>query len=539
MLVSEGTQAGRLCYVAGQARARAAQADTKKRINEIDWSRLKSTGIDDDDGDEDERSVGLKHTEKQMAGWKLLTSGDKTRILFDGGARSGKTVLVIEYMIMRALRFPGCRQLIVRRHRVHAYASIWDDTLRDYLKQHVAGALFERSTSRMLCVTFRNGSQIIVDGLDNEERVDKLLGNEYATVFVNEARQTTWRMAQILMTRLAQKVEDSAGGLCVPKLIFDTNPAGPKHWLHRVAVELMCADVAEPLPDADNWGRLNWSAYDNTEHLPASFVAALEALPHVERERMLHGRWVRNEGLVYPDFDSCLVEDGRTPDRRVIDAKVIRREGNWYGGIDWGFNNPFCALVGVLDKDDVLWVVRCRYRKRTTLATHASKLPHDVTYYADPSGADQIAELRRADHVIRKAPNSIPAGIAAVTARMRDGRLKIIKSPQMQPLLQEAYGYAYPEDRDDERPEDKDNHAMDALRYLVAGVDRGRTALLWEDEADDETEPSPDEAQKRYAPATARKSRTREERLPDGHSMIDSDKDWMHRDNEALWEDLS
>jgi len=472
--------------------------------------------------------VGLKRTKKQEAGWELLTSRDKTRCLFDGGARSGKTVLVVEYLVMRAMNFPGCRQLIVRKHRAHAFASIWLDTLRDYLKAHVPGVLVDKRETPMLCVTFRNGSQIIVDGLDTDERVDKLLGNEYVTVFVNEARQTTWRMAQILMTRLAQKITDAAGALCIPKLIFDTNPAGPRHWIHRVAIEHVDPDTQEPLADGDNWGRVNWSAYDNVEHLPATFVAALEALPHVERERMLHGKWVRNQGLVYPDFDSCLVAKPAEPP-----------EGNWYGGVDWGFNNPFCALVAVLDRDDVLWIVKCRYRRKTTLSTHANKLPHDVTYFADPSGADQIGELRRADHVMRKAPNSIAAGIAAVTARMRDGRLRIVQTPQMKPLLQEAYGYAYPEDRDDERPVDKDNHAMDALRYLVAGVDRGRTALLWEDEADEETEPSRDSEQKRYAPAPPRKPRPREDRLPAGHSRADCDKPWLDRDNEAIWENQS
>ena len=82
---------------------------------------------------------------------------------------------------------------------------------------------------------------------------------------------------------------------------------------------------------------------------------------------------------------------------------------------------------------------------------------------------------------------------------------------------------------------------MDALRYLVAGVDRGRTALLWEDEADEETEPSPKE-QKRYDSQDGYPTpppRTREERLPAGHSKIDCKDDWMDTDNEELWEDLS
>ena len=261
----------------------------------------------------------LTHTEKQGAGWGLLTDHTKSRILFDGGARSGKTVLVIEFMVRRALRFPGSRQLIVRKHRVHAYASIWRDTLAEYLRNYVPGDCFRKRETRLLSVEFDNGSLIAIEGLDSDDRVDKLLGNEYVTVFVNEARQTTWPMVQLLITRLAQNVSDDDGNQCQAKLILDTNPAGPKHWLHKMAIEKVYPNTVDPLPDAQEWGRLNWSAYDNREHLPRAFLKALEALPPVERDRMLHGKWVQNEGLVYPEFDSCLVEDGGAEDGRIID----------------------------------------------------------------------------------------------------------------------------------------------------------------------------------------------------------------------------
>ena len=38
--------------------------------------------------------MGLKFNPKQSEGWKLLASPKKTRILFDGGSRSGKTALI-------------------------------------------------------------------------------------------------------------------------------------------------------------------------------------------------------------------------------------------------------------------------------------------------------------------------------------------------------------------------------------------------------------------------------------------------------------
>ena len=470
--------------------------------------------------------MGLRLTEKQAAGWRLLTDRTATRVLFDGAARSGKTMPIIEYLVMRALRFPGCRQLIARKYRVHAYASIWRDSLDRYLREHVPAGLFRKHEEPMLGIRWNNGSEIIIDGLDNDERVDKLLGNEYVTVFVNEARQVSWGVVQRMLTRLAQRVCDEAGRECVPKLILDTNPAGPRHWLHRVGVEHLDPDTMQPLLDAANWARLNWVASDNAANLPEQFLRSLDALPAVERARMRDGIWCQNEGLVYPDIASCIVEPP---------AKLP--EGDLFGGIDWGFSAPFAAVVGVLDGDDVLWIVRCRYKRRTPLSVHAARLPRDVVWFADPAGADQIAELRRADHTVRRAPNSIMAGIAAVSARIRDGRLRILNLTEMQPLLEEAYGYAYPEEHgDSEQPVGVDDHAMDALRYLVAGVDRGRTALLAEsDDAVDQT-PGTAEPQKRYAPVEDPPPRPREERVPAGEER--EGQEWLDPENPAIWSEM-
>ena len=77
--------------------------------------------------------MAIQLTEKQKAGLNLLSDPEKTRILFTGGSRSGKTFLIIEYLLQRAYQYPGSRQLIVRKHLVDTRNSIWYDTLRKYL----------------------------------------------------------------------------------------------------------------------------------------------------------------------------------------------------------------------------------------------------------------------------------------------------------------------------------------------------------------------------------------------------------------------
>ena len=76
------------------------------------------------------------------------------------------------------------------------------------------------------------------------------------------------------------------------------------------------------------------------------------------------------------------------------------------------------------------------------MSHNAAYLPRKVTWYGDPSGANECSELTHAGFTVRKGKNSICPGIAAVTARIQTGRLKILagKCPN---LLAEALLYRY------------------------------------------------------------------------------------------------
>ena len=156
--------------------------------------------------------------------------------------------------------------------------------------------------------------------------------------------------------------------------------------------------------------------------------------------------------------------------------------GRWVGGIDFGFRNPFCALWGVLDRDDVLWICHERYLRETGIHEHATALANQapgVMWYADPAGPTEIEELRRAGLKVLRGGNAIQAGIAAVNARLRTGRLRVLRSACPN-LLAEAKLYRYPSSlnsqAESEVPLDRNNHALAALRYLVSRLDTGFVA---------------------------------------------------------------
>ena len=206
-----------------------------------------------------------------------------------------------------------------------------------------------------------------------------------------------------------------------------------------------------------------------------SYLGSLHAQTPVEKARLLDGDWdVVNEGLVYPDFGSAVIEAEDWPKELT---------GRRYGGIDWGWNNPFGALEAALDRDDVLWVRWERHGSRITLTEHSKALPRgkpgdsedSIRWFGDPAGADQIGEMRVAGHdvvpCVHLGQKPLESGIAQVTDRIRTKRLWVLGS--LGHLIEEAGKYRY--EKQTERPVDADNHLLAALRYLVVGIDRGRS----------------------------------------------------------------
>ncbi|OGV54580.1 MAG: hypothetical protein A2X49_11230 [Lentisphaerae bacterium GWF2_52_8] len=418
--------------------------------------------------------MGLNLNAKQRLGWGMLTDPSKTRILFDGGSRSGKTILITEFLVARAFQYPGSRQLMARRCLAHARQSLWCDTLRKYLSKYIPPRLYKLQESQLI-VEFRNGSSICIGGLDDAERVEKILGNEYLTVFLNEATQLSWPTVQMAMTRLAQLVFDAGGGRGIPKLILDCNPRGPRHWLHLLGVKNILPDTGEPLPDASRWGRLHWSAFDNKENLPQDYIATLEALPETMRARMLHGLWRENDGAVYDEFNE---------DMHVIAPFEIAQDWRRVRAIDFGFTNPFVCLWGALDHDGRLYLYREHYQAGVRVSVHAKTLgeltgQERIEWSVADHDAGERAELESAGIRTSCASKNVREGIQAVKRMLApagDGKPRLFFFDTLKNLLSEIGEYSWGPASDasnaKEEPRKFNDHAMDALRYMVMSIGR-------------------------------------------------------------------
>lgn len=180
------------------------------------------------------------------------------------------------------------------------------------------------------------------------------------------------------------------------------------------------------------------------------------------------GEFRRMIGLIYPEFHTWICQASEL--EQALAKRAADPTGYVdIGGIDWGYNNPFVALQAFLDPDDVLWVYQERYAERKLLREHADNLSEDCEYWADPSGLQEREELISYGIDVKPADNNVAMGIERVTARGRTGRLKI--GPGCSCLISEAETYRYKEATD--KPVKENDHAIDGLRYMIAGLDCG------------------------------------------------------------------
>lgn len=236
-----------------------------------------------------------------------------------GGSRSGKTFKLVRAVIVRALKAENSRHIILRFRFNHIKSSIVMDTLPKVIKLCWPGLWEKCKLDRTdWYLKFPNGSEIWFGGLDDKERTEKILGQEYATIYLNECSQISWSARNMAMTRLAQRC-----GLTL-KAYYDCNPPGQSHWSYRVFVKKIDPDSKEALPNQERYASLLMNPGDNADNLPEEYIQELQALPERMRQRFLEGKFLAaNDNALWSvdTFDRCRILDGKTPDyQRIIVA---------------------------------------------------------------------------------------------------------------------------------------------------------------------------------------------------------------------------
>lgn len=251
-------------------------------------------------------------TEKQQQAQNLLDAG-KRHTLLVGGSRSGKTTLLVRAIAGRAALSDNSRHAILRLHANAAKTAIALDTLPKVFRLWFPQAPLKHHKTEGY-FSLENGSEIWIGGLDDDDRVEKILGKEFATIFLNECSQIPYASVLIALTRLAQvadKLEQAA--------YYDLNPVGKGHWTNVLFGEKRDPISRLPLDNPQDYERMFLNPQDNAANLTADYLKSLERLPERHRKRFFEGAYI-------DELDGALFSYEIIARARVTDFPPERRE---------------------------------------------------------------------------------------------------------------------------------------------------------------------------------------------------------------------
>ena len=374
----------------------------------------------------------FKLTPKQEKANQLLGS-DATHLMLYGGSRSGKTFLLIRAIITRALAKVS-RHAALRFRFNHIKASIIYDTLPKVMELCFPGVskkchLDKSDWFYALPAAGGGWSEVWFGGLDDKERTEKILGQEYATMLLNESSQIPWASRNMAVTRLAQNA-----GLRL-KMYYDCNPPSKAHWTYKVFVEKKDPDRKGMLPNPDSYRAMVMNPEDNKENLPPEYLNMLHALPERDRQRFLLGLFgdMNAGALWYPELlDQQRILDGKVPEMQRV---IITVDPSGCSGPEDKRSDEIGILVIGLGTDGKGYVLEDLSGRLS-----AAEWPKTVVAAYDRHAADRVVgETNYGGDMVRQVIQAARANIpfSCVTAT----RGKVVRAEPVAALFEQQKAY--------------------------------------------------------------------------------------------------
>ena len=244
-----------------------------------------------------------------------LLAGQKYTLL-RGGSRSGKSFVIARAIVIRALKAPNSHHAIFRFRRNSIKGSIWA-TVKDVLRLCFPQVAYSESLGELI-IKFPNGSEIWFGGLDDKDRVDKVLGMEFATLFFNECSQMPWASVETALSRLAEKTSLKL------RAFFDQNPTSKLHWSFQLFKRKLKPGTRESWPKPSELAEMQINPEDNRENISEEYFDVLEGMSAAKQKRFKLGEWSEaTEGALWTadGLDRTRIDMGRLPDLvRVVVA---------------------------------------------------------------------------------------------------------------------------------------------------------------------------------------------------------------------------
>ncbi len=378
-----------------------------------------------------------------------------------GGKASKKSSTTALWYIVHLMKYPEANLLVVRQvYRTHADSTFAQ--LKWAIKRLQVEHLWQASREPLELRYLPTGQRILFRGLDNVEKIASTTVEQgvLCWVWVEEAfeipREADFDKLDLSVPR----------GEVKPPLFKQTtltfNPWNENHWLKGRFFDRADEQVLAITTD-----------YRCNEFLDDTDRARYEQM-RVNNPRQYAvaglGQWGHSEGLV---FENWVVEG--------FSLGELHREGlRHIFGLDYGYTNDPTAFIAaaVDEKEKRIFIYDEHYETKMLNGDIAAMITakgyHKERIRADSAEPKSNDDLRRLGigriQPARKGPDSVTAGIA----RLQEYRLVV--HPRCVHTAAELGAYCWQSGTREgsfiNRPADRDNHLMDALRYAMEDAPR-------------------------------------------------------------------
>lgn len=400
---------------------------------------------------------------------------------FSGGFGSGKTVAGCLRSLLLS-QFPGNFGLIGRL----TYPELRDTTRKSFFEicppeyyDEAHGGQWKPSENYLRLV---NGSEIIFRHLDNVSEKE-LLSLNLGWFFIDQAEEVGGDVFRILQSRLRLNTVPNRYGFVI------CNPE-PGSWIDETFRKPILEGKRQNLEEDFHFIE---SKMTDNPYLPKDYVQSIiDNYPEEMRKRFVEGRWDVFENQIYSEYDYNI---------HCITPFDIPRDWERIVSVDHGMVNPTAALWAALDYDGNVFIYD-EYYSPGIVSTHAKEIVNksegqEISFWLiDPSTQAKNREKdgqmwsvmeEYEDHGLFFTPanNEKLAGINRVKEFLKPQKsrrhpiTKEIPSPKLfifkncVNLISEMPAYQWRKLRNLqsrnslEQPRDFNDHALDALRYII------------------------------------------------------------------------
>lgn len=393
------------------------------------------------------------YTPKQIEILKRVKEKDFFILGLHGAKRTGKTVINNDIFLRELKRVRKIADALKIREPMYILAGVSSKTIQNNILQELYNRYeldikFDKHNSFTLF-----GVKVVQAFTGTIAGLGGIRGMTAFGAYINEASLANEMVFKEIISRC------SGEGA---RIVFDTNPDNPEHWLKKEYID----------SDSENIISYHFKLDDNT-FLTGRYIKNIkESTPSgMFYDRDIEGLWVTGEGVVYQDFDR---------NKHYFDDYSNIKFKRKFAGVDWGYSHYGSIVVIGESFDKKFYLIEEHaYQFKeiddwVEIAKGVKTRHGDITFYCDSARPEHVDRFYRERLNAINANKERIAGIEQVARLFKQDSLFIIS--KVKRFKEEIYNYVWDDKTGDAIKEYDD--VLDALRYAIYSYMNRPTAKI-------------------------------------------------------------